>query len=195
MVFLFSFAERLIYPAVGAVGMWVPTGSGCKPGGKRGKFSLLIFHAFHGAAFPPRFPLVILGAQRRREYVPRHLRPLSFRFLRGSFRVLVLPGALFSPKILPPEGPGRKISGSLDLRCPFCSRLLALALFAPWLAAHLDAVSVVHRSVENAVGQVGHGDQEPTRFRPERRLLTPERLLRSSRCRGFLAEWAGARRV
>src|SRR5579875_2999746 len=79
----------------------------------------------------PRFPLVILGAQRRREYVPRHLRPLSFRFLRGSFRVLVLPGALFSPKILPPEGPGRKISGSLDLRCPFCSRLLALALFAP----------------------------------------------------------------
>ena len=40
-----------------------------KPGGKRGKVGFGVFHASHGAAFPPRFYLAVLGAPRRRRCV------------------------------------------------------------------------------------------------------------------------------
>ena len=120
-----------------------------KPGGKRGKVGFGVFHASHGAAFPPRFYLAVLGAPRRRRCVCA-ARVRSSPALWGCW-----PKSDPPSKILRPVGPGSRIGRSLDpWYLPFFgSGFFPAALFAYRLAVHLDAVGVVHQPVENAVGQ------------------------------------------
>ncbi len=133
----------------------------------------------------PRFPRggisTALSSRYSRSATTPRVRssPLAPAFLQvpsGLFSCSGSPWGLVLTQNFAPGGPREEDFGVPRPEMPLLLAPSCPRAFCTSAAAHLDAVSVVHWSVENAVGQVGHGDQEPTRFRPERRLLTPERL-------------------
>src|SRR5579883_1039005 len=162
MVFLFSFAERLIYPAVGPV--------------ERGGNSVFEFSTLSTGR---HFHRAFLSLFSERNDAESTFLATCARFPSGSFGALFVfwfSWGLVLTQNFAPGGPREEDFGVPRPEMPLLLAPSCPRAFCTSAAAHLDAVSVVHWSVENAVGQVGHGDQEPTRFRPERRLLTPERL-------------------
>src|SRR5215472_3865522 len=140
-----------------------------KPGGKRGKLAwgFGVFLAFHGASFPPRFS----------SRCSRSAATPTFFLLGRLFSLwATIRGGL--TKILRQDGSGTTISRTLDQRhLPFGSGLLTAALLAHRFTAHLDAMGVMHDSVENAVRQgripdllvpLGHGQLAGQNHGPHR---------------------------